>query len=172
MIMKSLTSEWESTLLEKEERYKASKSRFPILVVADDSVSREVLVMLMNQEPDSLVCSEAESADQALEIMDKQQVDCAVVSLSVNHADYSFAEKVALQHPSLILLTVTSDELRYSKNASRRTIGGHIISQEETKKIMSAIHYAHTLLRSGIRGFAIFSKLTWSMTHYLGFHKL
>lgn len=57
------------------------------------------------------------------------------------------------------------------KDASRRTTGRYIVNQEATK-IVSAIHYARTLLRSGIRGFVISCKLTWSLTHYLRFHKL
>jgi len=171
MIVQNIETGRERTLLEERERPETSRSRFRILVVADDSVAREALATLMNQEPDFLVCGVVENADQALEVMDKQQVDCAVVSLSKNHADYLCAEKMEIRHPDLALLTVAPDDLCYSKNVSRRAFEGHILSQEAANRIVGVLNYVQTLLRSGIRGFVISSKLRWSMTHHLGFHK-
>lgn len=168
MIMHNLTSERKSDLGERGERHMASKTRFRILIIADDSRAREALATLLNQEPDFLVCCVVDNADQALKAMDKQHVDCAVVSLSKNHADYSLAEEIELRHPYLALLTIAPDDLFYSKNASRKTIGGHVMGQEAAKRITGAANYVQTLLGSHIHGFAISSKLGRSVTHGLG----
>ena len=128
----------------------------------------------MNQESGLPVCSKADGGDKSLEIIEKQQIVCSVVSPEANNVDYRFAEEVALRHPSLSLMTITSDERRYSRNATRRTIGGHIISQKEATRIVRVIHYARTSLRSGINVFVISNKLIWSVTYYSDFtsHKV
>ena len=168
MIGQNTETRREITSLEEKERPETSRRRFRILVVADDSSAREALKTLLNEEPDFLVCGVVENVDQALEAMDKQYVDCVVVSLS----KYSLAEEMELRHPYLALLTITPDDLCFCRNSSRRTIGGHVIGQEAAKRITGAANYVQTLLGSGIHGFVISSRLRWGMTHRLGFHNL
>ena len=71
---------------EKKKQRDKTKSKAGILVVDDHVVVRQGLTLLINQEPDLVVCAEAESAEQALEAIEGGQVDLAIVDISLEDA--------------------------------------------------------------------------------------
>ncbi len=61
--------------------------RTRILVVDDHAVVRQGLTRLVEAELDLTVCAEAESAAQALEAMERQEFDLAIVDISLDDAN-------------------------------------------------------------------------------------
>jgi CheY-like chemotaxis protein len=167
IVMKRQNSENMNTLNEKERECANSQNRLRILVVADDSTACKALAKLVSRKPNLIVCWKAQSADQALEIMDRQKVDCTIASMLSSHSANSIIEEVVLRHPDLVVLTINWD-MRCSKNVFLRLIEGDIGVQETAKDIINAVNYVQTLLRSGIRGFVISRKIKWSAAHHQG----
>jgi len=62
-----------------EEQPDARRLKKKVLVVDDHAVVRLGLAKLINEEPDMVVCGEAEDAPEALAIAQKTQPDVAVV---------------------------------------------------------------------------------------------
>ena len=89
----------------QQSEYDGYKTR--ILVVDDHTIVRQGLTQLINQEPDLVVCAEAENADQALETLEKQQVDLAIVDTSLEDATpVELVEKIKLPRPKLPVVTI------------------------------------------------------------------
>ncbi len=65
----------------EEHEKKTKKTR--ILVVDEDPSVREGLTRLINDEPGFMVAAEAESTEQALDTISKQQVDLVIVDVSL-----------------------------------------------------------------------------------------
>lgn len=123
----------------KEENQDISKSK--ILIVDDHTVVRQGLVLLINQEPDLVVCSEAENASQALEAIENQQVDLVIVDISLDGPNgIQLTERIKSQHPQLPVLVLTMhDEELYVKRAFQAGAKGYITKHEAAETIIIAI---------------------------------
>src|SRR2546422_143687 len=122
-----------------------SKSNHPkklrILIVDDHAVFRQGLSELINQESDLAVCGEAESASEALRVIEVTRPDVAVVDMSLKHSDgIDLAKDIRLRHPRLpVLILSMHDESLYAERALRAGALGYITKQEAADKVMSAI---------------------------------
>ena len=118
-----------------------NNSKISILIVDDHSIVRRGLIQLINQEPDLRVCGEAENAAQALEIIEKQQVDLAIVDISLNGTNgIQLTEKIKSMRPNLPVLILTMhDEVVYAKRALRAGVEGYVTKSEAAEKIVTAI---------------------------------
>lgn len=123
----------------REENQDQSKSR--ILIVDDHTVVRQGLTLLIGQEPDLVVCSEAENASQALEAIEKQQVDLAIVDISLDGPNgIQLTERIKSRHPHLPVLVLTMhDEELYVKRAFQAGAKGYITKHEAAETIITAI---------------------------------
>jgi DNA-binding NarL/FixJ family response regulator len=122
-----------------DENQDKSKSR--ILIVDDHTVVRQGLILLIDQEPDLVVCAEAESAGQALEAIEKQQVDLAIVDISLDGPNgIQLTERIKSQHPQLPVLVLTMhDEELYVKRAFQAGAKGYVTKHEASGTIVTAI---------------------------------
>jgi DNA-binding NarL/FixJ family response regulator len=131
-----------------------------ILIVDNDTVVRQKLIPLINRESDLLVCAEAEDANQALEAIETQQVDFAIVNIPPRQTGAPvLTEKIKLQCPSLpvLILSIHEESLHNFQALTPET------QEDETEfmmfeKIITAIRYVQSLLKSQISGFSIFVK--------------
>ncbi|MHC4456117.1 MAG: response regulator [Planctomycetota bacterium] len=132
---------------DKKEQHKKIENKTKILVVDDHTVVRQGLILLINQEPDLVVSAEAENAEQALEALEKQQVDLAIVDISLDGTGgIQLTKKIKSQYPFLPVLILTMhDEPIYVKRAFRAGAGGYITKHEAAETIITAIR----LLLSG-----------------------
>jgi DNA-binding NarL/FixJ family response regulator len=123
----------------REENQDKSKSR--ILIVDDHTVVRQGLILLIDQEADLVVCSEAENAGQALEAIGKQQVDLAIVDISLDGPNgIQLTERIKSQYPHLPVLILTMhDEELYVKRAFQAGAKGYITKHEAADTIITAI---------------------------------
>jgi DNA-binding NarL/FixJ family response regulator len=123
----------------REENQDKTKSR--ILIVDDHTVVRQGLTLLIDQEPDLVVCSEAENASQALKAIETQQVDLAIVDISLDGPNgIQLTERIKSQHPHLPVLVLTMhDEELYVKRAFQAGAKGYITKHEAAETIITAI---------------------------------
>lgn len=97
--------------MSKKEQYNTDAKEARVLIVDDDSIVRESLIKLINEEIHFTVCAEAESTNQALDAIEKQQVDLAIVNISLEGTGGAeLTEKIKLRHPDLPILTIPTRE--------------------------------------------------------------
>ena len=64
-------------------RHDSAEPRARILIVDDHPVVRNGLRMLIDDEPDLIVCGEAGDADEAIRVLDAKKPDLVIVDLSL-----------------------------------------------------------------------------------------
>jgi DNA-binding NarL/FixJ family response regulator len=122
-----------------KEHHGTGKSR--ILIVDDHTVVRQGLILLINQEPDLVVCAEAENATEALKIIEEQPVDLAIVDISLDGTNgIQLTERIKSQCPTMPVLVLTMhDEALYVKRAFQAGAKGYVTKHEAADTIIAAI---------------------------------
>jgi DNA-binding NarL/FixJ family response regulator len=123
-----------------------SKSQSPtaikkrILVVDDHPIVRQGLALLINREPDLIVCGEAEDAMGAMHVLASAHPDILIVDISLNGPDgIDLLKNIRLSHPTLpVLILSMHDELIYAERALRAGANGYIMKQEATENVLVA----------------------------------
>ena len=120
----------------------SATTRHRILIVDDHPLVREWLTTLINQQPDLVICGEAESATEGKKAILAKKPDAAVVDISLK--DYSGIElireiKESCPEVAVIVLSM-HEEWHYAERALMAGARGYIIKRETTKQIISAIH--------------------------------
>jgi DNA-binding NarL/FixJ family response regulator len=123
-----------------------SKSQSPtaikkrILVVDDHPIVRQGLALLINREPDLVVCGEAEDAMGAMHVLASAHPDILIVDISLNGPDgIDLLKNIRLSHPTLpVLILSMHDELIYAERALRAGANGYIMKQEATENVLVA----------------------------------
>jgi len=112
-----------------------------ILVVDDHPIVRQGLALLINREPDLVVCGEAEDATGAMHVLASAHPDILLVDISLNGPDgIDLLKNVRLRHPALpVLILSMHDELIYAERALRAGANGYIMKQEATEKVLIAV---------------------------------
>src|SRR5258708_40334647 len=102
---------------------------------------REGLAQLINNEPDLVVCGEAGTGTEGLELLGKLKPDLLL-------ADISLPDKNGLEvikdtqalHPDVVVLVISMHhESLYAERVLRAGARGYIMKQEGGKKLMEAI---------------------------------
>ena len=130
-----------------------------VLLVDDHPMVREWLTGLINQESDLLVCGEADSRLQALEVAATTNPNVAIVDLSLKGSHgLELVKDFRHQFPRLAVLVLsTSDELVYAERALHAGAHGYITKLETHPAILRAIR----LVAAG--GVSFSEKLTQQM---------
>ena len=120
---------------------KEASTKFKIFLVDDHPLVREWLTALINQQEDLVVCGEAETAAQALELIATRQPDLAVVDLSLSGSSgLELIKQLRLSEPQVVILVLSMHEdALYAERALRAGARGYIVKRESTKKIVTAI---------------------------------
>ncbi len=112
-----------------------------IFLADDHPITRQGIAVLINQEPDLVVCGEAASAAGALDLIQKQQPDLAVIDISLKAS--SGLELIknlkALQADLSILVMSMHDETLYAERALRAGAMGYVMKQDASAKVLTAI---------------------------------
>jgi DNA-binding NarL/FixJ family response regulator len=116
-----------------------------ILLVDDHPLVREWLTNLINQQPDLVVCGEAEDGPQALSVIAPTQPDLAVVDLSLKAGSgLDLIKDLKELHPALLVLVLSMhDEALYAERVLRAGARGYIMKREVTGQIITAIRQVH-----------------------------
>jgi len=112
-----------------------------ILVVDDHPIVRQGLALLINREPDLLVCGEAEEASGAMHVLASARPDVLIVDISLNGPDgLDLLKNIRNTHPTLpVLILSMHDESIYAERALRAGANGYIMKQEATEKVLVAV---------------------------------
>jgi len=123
----------------KPETQAVAKRR--ILVVDDHPIVRQGLTLMINREPDLVVCGEAEEAMAAMHVLASSHPDILIVDISLNGPDgIDLLKNVRLTHPGLpVLILSMHDESIYAERALRAGANGYIMKQEATENVLVAV---------------------------------
>jgi DNA-binding NarL/FixJ family response regulator len=102
---------------------------------------RQGLAQLINGEPDLEVCSEADTAAQALHLVGTSKADLIIVDISLPDKNgLELIKDARVLFPDLLILVVSMhDESLYAERVLRAGARGYIMKQEGGKKLMDAI---------------------------------
>src|ERR1700730_4508012 len=116
-------------------------TRKRILVVDDHPIVRQGLALLINREPDLVVCGEAEEAMGALHVLASARPDVLIVDISLNGPDgLDLLKSVRTTNATLpVLILSMHDESIYAERALRAGANGYIMKQEATEKVLVAV---------------------------------
>jgi len=112
-----------------------------VFLVDDHPLVREWLTNLINQQPDLVVCGEAESGPQAMQAILALKPDVAIVDISLKDSSGIELIKDLKQYCSSVAVLVLSmhEELHYAERALRAGAKGYIMKRETTRKVIIAI---------------------------------
>jgi DNA-binding NarL/FixJ family response regulator len=118
-----------------------STKRYRVLVVDDHPIVRQGLALMINGEPDLVVCGEAEEAGSALEAVARQRPDVVVLDLSLQGPDgIDVLKTIRTTQPDLpVLILSMHDESIYAERALRAGANGYIMKQEATENVLVAL---------------------------------
>jgi DNA-binding NarL/FixJ family response regulator len=118
-----------------------AKQKNRIFIVDDHPIVRKGLTQLINQEPELVVCGEAENAETALEFLKKVKPDLTIVDISLRGIDgIELTKLIRARFENIPVLVVSMhDESLYAERALRAGARGYIMKQEAIEKMMEAI---------------------------------
>jgi DNA-binding NarL/FixJ family response regulator len=118
-----------------------SNKKSEIIVVDDHPLIREWLSRLINEQPDLSVCGEAETAQQALQLVSRHAPAIAVVDLSLKETSgLELIKTLKDRHPNVATVVLSMhDEKKYAERAIRAGARGYVSKRETTKRIVDAI---------------------------------
>jgi DNA-binding NarL/FixJ family response regulator len=118
-----------------------SKAKKRILIVDDHPMMRQGLAQLITSEPDLMVCCEADTAGQALDLAAAQKPDLALVDISLPDKNgLELIKDIHVLCPKVLILVVSMhDESLYAERVLRAGARGYIMKQEGGKKLVEAI---------------------------------
>jgi DNA-binding NarL/FixJ family response regulator len=117
------------------------KSKTKIFLVDDHPLVREWLTNLIHQQPDLVVCGEAEDAPHALQKITATKPAVAIVDISLKHGSgIELIKNLKAAQPSVAVIVLSMhDERLYAERALRAGARGYIMKRETAKKIIMAI---------------------------------
>ncbi len=112
-----------------------------IVVVDDHPIVRERLAEVIDAEPDLTVCGEAESRQQALEVIAETKPDLAIIDLTLKESHGLDLIKDIRRRDSHLMMLVISmhDESVYAERVLFAGARGYITKQEASRNILAAI---------------------------------
>jgi len=117
------------------------KTKRTVFLVDDHPLVREWLINLINQQPDLVVCGEAESGPQALQGISARKPDVAIVDISLKDSSgIELIKDLKCLRPGLSVLVLSMhEESHYAERALRAGAKGYIMKRESTRKVIAAI---------------------------------
>ena len=119
----------------------AMPTKCRILIVDDHPMVRERLADVIKSEPDLLICGEAETRLQALQLVVQTHPDLVLLDLNLKDSQgIEVIKDIVAQKPRLRVLVISMhDESLFAERAIRAGACGYITKQEATKNVLVAI---------------------------------
>jgi DNA-binding NarL/FixJ family response regulator len=120
---------------------KLSADRKRIFLVDDHPVLRQGLGRLIDDQPDMLVCGEAESPPDAIRLLATAKADVVLVDLTLRGGDgLELCKQIRDRWKDLPILVVSMhDESLYAERALKAGAKGYVMKQEPQETVMLAI---------------------------------
>jgi DNA-binding NarL/FixJ family response regulator len=112
-----------------------------ILLVDDHPLLRQGMRQLINDQPDLIVCGEAEDRANALAVAGSTQLDLAIVDISLkDERGLELLKDFKIRCPDLLVLVLSMhDESLYAERALHAGARGYIMKREASEKVLEAI---------------------------------
>ena len=112
-----------------------------ILVVDDHPIIRQGLERLFSAEPDLVVAAEADSSDDALQILDRQAIDFVVLDIGLRQGSgLDLIGQIRTRRPDLPVLVLSMHQERsYAERVLRSGAQGYIMKQADPAEIVPAV---------------------------------
>ncbi len=118
-----------------------------VLLVDDHAFVRQGMAAIINEEPDLVVCGEADGVRSAIAAVAERRPDLALVDLSIREGDgLELVRDLRNRFPEVRTLVLSMyDETVYAERAIRAGASAYVMKAEAAKTVMAAI-------RSVLRG--------------------
>lgn len=112
-----------------------------IVLIDDHALLRRGLAELIDGEDDLEVCGEATDPASALELIDDEEPDLAVVDISLQEGSgLELVKQIKSQHPSVETLVLSMhDENLYAERCLRAGAKGYVNKEAPAEKVIEAI---------------------------------
>src|SRR3984957_12390962 len=112
-----------------------------VFIVDDHPLLRQGLALLINREPDLMVCGEAEEAHTAMQEIAAKNPDILIADISLNGPDgLELLKNLRALYPNLpVLILSMHDESVYAERSLRARANGYIMKAEATEKVLVAV---------------------------------
>ena len=117
-----------------------------ILIVEDHFMVRRGLTEFLSQQSDLAIRAAVANAEQALEVIEQQPIDLAIVDISLGRMDgLELTDILKRRYPDLIVLILTMhEEQLYGRRARRAGASGFVSKQQAADTLLEAIHQVLT----------------------------
>ena len=131
----------ERRVKEPAQKSRGDDAKIKVLVVDDHPIVRQGIRMLVNQESDMAVCGEAESAPEALQVLQETEPDVAVVDLALKESSgLDLIKDIRIRRPNVLILVLSMrDESFYAERTLRAGAKGYLTKEEGTDKVIEGI---------------------------------
>jgi len=118
-----------------------NKQKTKIVLVDDHPLVREWLTNLIHQQPDLVVCGEAETASIALTVIAATEPEVAIVDISLKDSSgIELIKNLKAIHPDVAVVVLSMhDERLYAERSLRAGARAYIMKRETTKNVIAAI---------------------------------
>jgi DNA-binding NarL/FixJ family response regulator len=144
----------------------AGQKKYRVLVVDDHPIVRQGLALLIDQQPDLVVCGSAEEGHSALASIASLRPDIVILDISLPGPDgIDLLKTIRTTDPDLPVLVLSMHaESVYAERALRAGANGYIMKQEATDNVLDALRrilrhevyvserIANTMLRQLVSG--------------------
>jgi DNA-binding NarL/FixJ family response regulator len=112
-----------------------------VLIVDDHPLIRQGIRMLLTTEPDLEVCGEAETASDALAVMEKAKPDVAIVDLTLKESSgLELLKDIRVRYPDVLVLVVSMrDESLYAERVLRAGARGYVTKEEGPEMVLEGL---------------------------------
>lgn len=118
------------------------KDKIRIIIVDDHPLVRHGINKIISMEDDMAVCGEAESADDAIKLINAQEPNVAIVDITLAGSSngIDLVKVITDRFPSIVCLVLSMhDESLYAERAIRAGSRGYITKNEASDNIVEAI---------------------------------
>ena len=114
-----------------------------ILIVDDQNFTRKALRAILKPEENLMVVGEAENGIKALELMDKEAVDIAIVDLNMPEMNgFELTQKICQDFSQTKVIILSGHEDRYSINkAVNFGAKGYLLKDTSVTEVIDTINY-------------------------------
>jgi DNA-binding NarL/FixJ family response regulator len=119
-----------------------ASARTRVLVVDDCAIVRRGLTQLLEQQPDLTVCAAVEDAERAVQVMQEQAVDVAIIDISLGRVDgLELTQRLRCEYPHLrVLVFSMHDASHYADRALRAGASAFVAKHEASDTLVTAIY--------------------------------
>jgi DNA-binding NarL/FixJ family response regulator len=118
-----------------------AKPKLRVLLVDDHPIVREGLAARIEMEGDMTVCYMAQTADEAMEMINSSEPDIVVTDLSLSgRPGLELIKDIRAARPTLPVLVLSiHDEELWAERVLRAGAQGYVMKAQATEKVMEAI---------------------------------